>query len=140
MDVADPGWLGVGLSDAGGDEVGGSEDGGGEDEGGGEDDGGADVGGDETGGGTDRVDEPCSRTCAPPGSNEMTADQRPEGSIDRSTRTLRVIDSPGRSTPLRADSSSQYADVDADHVTGAPPLAVSVMTVRPGAGRAATTR
>ena len=121
-------------------DVGGAVDVGGSDVGGPDEDGGSVVGDDDTGGGTDRVEDPCNRTTAPPGANEIAALHAPAGSIARSTRTVRVIDSPGRSTPPRADSSSQYADVVAVHRTGAPPLAVRVTAVLPGAGRAETSR
>lgn len=96
------------------------------------------VGVEETGGGTDRAEDPCRVTRASAGVKEMTAVHAPPGSSDRSTVTTRVIDSPGRNTPLRADIWSQYAEVRAAHRTGAVPCAVSVIRVAPGAGAALT--
>jgi hypothetical protein len=129
----------VGGSDVGGADVGGSDVGGADV--GGADEGGEDAGGDDDpGGGKDRRDDPRRITVAFAGANATAAVHDPPGASARTTVIVSVTDSPGCSTPDVADSRSHPACVDADHRTSAEPLAVSVTSVRPAAGTAATRR
>lgn len=68
-------------------------------------------------------------TTAPDGSNQIRAAQGPTGSRERSTETVSVTLSPGRSLPWLRLSRSHGSEVAALQRTGAAPSAVRVTTV-----------
>lgn len=89
-------------------------------------------------GGVEPEPRPWIVTTAPDGDTLMLADQAREGSRLRTTETLTVTDSPGRSTPLVRLKLSQEAPPYIDQRTGELPFAVSLMSVDPPTGLAST--
>lgn len=83
---------------------------------------------------------PSISTVALAGATDTRARQAPTGSRDRSTVTVRVIDSPGRRTPDVRLTVSQGADIPTDQLTGVLPVASRVIEVPPAADAARTAR